>query len=300
MHRALADPATGLVATHGDLHVGQVLRDEHGRLFVIDFDGNPTLTPPERVLHRPAAYDVAGLLVVAGERRARRRAPPPRGHRRSRRGVDRRRAGGVPGRLPRGGRRRSSTRRCSSRTSTTRSSASSTTPTPTSPAGATCRRRRCVGEDDDEPGPVPGRSGGEARAAPRLEAAWRLGFRHPTATGRAARHGLLPLRRPGRGRPTAGGRGRRGGRAGQQRPAPRDPPPTTWSWPCRRRPARPRPSTPSSGSASTSSRWPTSRARSPSAATRTVWMEAGEERGGVACRSYQHTLALLLALASGT
>ena len=28
-------------------------------------------------------------------------------------------------------------------------------------------------------------------------------------------------------------------------------------------------------------------------ATRTVWMEAGEERGGVACRSYQHTLALL-------
>lgn len=33
-------------------------------------------------------------------------------------------------------------------------------------------------------------------------------------------------------------------------------------------------------------------------ATRTVWMDAGEERGGVACRSYQHTLALLLALES--
>ena len=31
-------------------------------------------------------------------------------------------------------------------------------------------------------------------------------------------------------------------------------------------------------------------------ADRTVWMEAGEERGGVACRSYQHTLALLLEL----
>ncbi len=31
-------------------------------------------------------------------------------------------------------------------------------------------------------------------------------------------------------------------------------------------------------------------------ATRTVWMEAGEEGGGVACRSYQHTLALLLEL----
>ena len=31
-------------------------------------------------------------------------------------------------------------------------------------------------------------------------------------------------------------------------------------------------------------------------AARTVWMDAGEERGGVACRSFQHTLALLLEL----
>lgn len=31
-------------------------------------------------------------------------------------------------------------------------------------------------------------------------------------------------------------------------------------------------------------------------ASRTVWMAAGEERGGVACRSFQHTLALLLEL----
>lgn len=31
-------------------------------------------------------------------------------------------------------------------------------------------------------------------------------------------------------------------------------------------------------------------------AERTVWMDAGEERGGVACRSFQHTLALLLEL----
>ncbi len=31
-------------------------------------------------------------------------------------------------------------------------------------------------------------------------------------------------------------------------------------------------------------------------AGRTVWMGAGEERGGVACRSFQHTLALLLEL----
>jgi glucosamine--fructose-6-phosphate aminotransferase (isomerizing) len=33
-------------------------------------------------------------------------------------------------------------------------------------------------------------------------------------------------------------------------------------------------------------------------ASRTVWMQAGEERGGVACRSFQHTLALLMALES--
>ena len=33
-------------------------------------------------------------------------------------------------------------------------------------------------------------------------------------------------------------------------------------------------------------------------ASHTVWMQAGEERGGVACRSFQHTLALLLALES--
>jgi fructoselysine-6-P-deglycase FrlB-like protein len=33
-------------------------------------------------------------------------------------------------------------------------------------------------------------------------------------------------------------------------------------------------------------------------AERTVWMQAGEEKGGVACRSFQHTLAMLLALES--
>ena len=33
-------------------------------------------------------------------------------------------------------------------------------------------------------------------------------------------------------------------------------------------------------------------------AERVVWMQAGEERGGVACRSFQHTLALLLGLES--
>lgn len=62
MHLALADGPLGPVADHGDFHVGQVLRTPPGDLFVIDFDGNPTLTPRERVSHRPAAYDVAGML----------------------------------------------------------------------------------------------------------------------------------------------------------------------------------------------------------------------------------------------
>ncbi len=64
MHVALADSPTGPVATHGDYHVGQVLRGTaDDRLLVIDFDGNPMLTPEERVAHRPAAYDVAGMLM---------------------------------------------------------------------------------------------------------------------------------------------------------------------------------------------------------------------------------------------
>ncbi len=63
MHLALADAPTGPVADHGDYHVGQVLRTPDGAMYVIDFDGNPTLSPDERVQHRPAAYDVAGMLV---------------------------------------------------------------------------------------------------------------------------------------------------------------------------------------------------------------------------------------------
>lgn len=63
MHLALADGPSGPVATHGDYHVGQILRDDTGSLYVLDFDGNPTLSPQERVAHRPAAYDVAGMLL---------------------------------------------------------------------------------------------------------------------------------------------------------------------------------------------------------------------------------------------
>lgn len=63
MHLALADSATGPVAVHGDFHVGQLLRGADGRIAVVDFDGNPTLDPEQRAAHRPAAYDVAGMLL---------------------------------------------------------------------------------------------------------------------------------------------------------------------------------------------------------------------------------------------
>lgn len=63
MHLALAERPTGPVFGHGDLHVGQILRDDEGRLHVIDFDGNPTLSPADRMAPRPAAYDVAGMLL---------------------------------------------------------------------------------------------------------------------------------------------------------------------------------------------------------------------------------------------
>lgn len=62
MHAALA-VGDGLVLGHGDYHVGQVLRDPSGRLWVIDFDGNPVLPAEERAAPRPTAYDVAGMLL---------------------------------------------------------------------------------------------------------------------------------------------------------------------------------------------------------------------------------------------
>lgn len=63
MHRALATGGARMVAPHGDFHVGQILRNRAGELYVIDFDGNPTLGPVDRVADRPAAYDVAGMLL---------------------------------------------------------------------------------------------------------------------------------------------------------------------------------------------------------------------------------------------
>ena len=128
-----------------------------------------------------------------------------------------------------------------------------------------------------------------------LDDAW--GFVASSRAGGAARHGLLALREPGRRRPAPRRRVPRRGRA--------------------RRPTCCPPSAPdtlviavsaSAGSAETldavdGSACPSSAvANQPGPlterATRTVWMQAGEERGGVACRSFQHTLALLLALES--
>jgi maltokinase len=52
---------TQVIAVHGDLHVGQVLRWVGGYA-VADFDGNPVLPVAERLAPQPAARDVAGLL----------------------------------------------------------------------------------------------------------------------------------------------------------------------------------------------------------------------------------------------
>lgn len=54
---------TPVLPIHGDLHVGQLLRDAGGRYAVVDFDGNPTRSAALRAADAPAACDVAGMLV---------------------------------------------------------------------------------------------------------------------------------------------------------------------------------------------------------------------------------------------
>ena len=59
---ALGDVAgTTVIAVHGDLHIGQVMRWEGGYA-IGDFDGNPVLPVAERLAPQPAARDVAGML----------------------------------------------------------------------------------------------------------------------------------------------------------------------------------------------------------------------------------------------
>ena len=48
---------------HGDLHVGQVL-EWSGRLAVIDFDGNPTLSEGANAIAQPRERDVAQMLTA--------------------------------------------------------------------------------------------------------------------------------------------------------------------------------------------------------------------------------------------
>ncbi|MBM3670375.1 MAG: hypothetical protein FJW97_10265 [Actinobacteria bacterium] len=60
--RAREVDSTPVIPIHGDLHIGQVLRDEQG-VSIIDFDGNPLLLAEERCAPAPAARDVAGMLA---------------------------------------------------------------------------------------------------------------------------------------------------------------------------------------------------------------------------------------------
>ncbi|GAB3044296.1 hypothetical protein [Sediminivirga luteola] len=61
---SLADRPPGLAfPLHGDLHIGQVLRDPAGRIALIDFDGDPQLDSATRWRAEPAARDVAHMLV---------------------------------------------------------------------------------------------------------------------------------------------------------------------------------------------------------------------------------------------
>ena len=53
-----------VIDVHGDLHIGQILRQARTEaLYVIDFDGNPMQSPAQRRARQPVARDVAGMLA---------------------------------------------------------------------------------------------------------------------------------------------------------------------------------------------------------------------------------------------
>jgi maltokinase len=51
------------IDTHGDFHVGQILKSPTDQYFIVDFDGSPVLAPQERLKKQPAARDIAGMLA---------------------------------------------------------------------------------------------------------------------------------------------------------------------------------------------------------------------------------------------
>jgi maltokinase len=66
--RALLAPIADAVGaravySHGDLHIGQILRSEAGRYYVVDFDGSPMVEAGERMRPVPPARDVASLMA---------------------------------------------------------------------------------------------------------------------------------------------------------------------------------------------------------------------------------------------
>lgn len=54
---------TFAIDTHGDFHLGQILKSPENRFYIVDFDGSPVLSPPERLEKQPAVRDIASMLA---------------------------------------------------------------------------------------------------------------------------------------------------------------------------------------------------------------------------------------------
>jgi maltokinase len=78
-----------VIRAHGDYHLGQVLIAPDG-FRIIDFEGEPALSPEERRAHRPALRDVASMLRSLDHvgRSAVRRAEERHGRSLERAGLD--------------------------------------------------------------------------------------------------------------------------------------------------------------------------------------------------------------------